>query len=123
MFARNVVLRLRPSSLNQFKQTVDAQVIPLLRNQPGFKDLITFALLRGTEVTAISLWQSREHAEAYHTSGYARVMKTLEPLLDGNPKLRIADIVSSTFHKVTDRVAALGRFPFAVRAKAIRQEA
>jgi hypothetical protein len=33
-------------------------------------------------------------------------MKSLEPLLDGSPKLRVADIVNSTFHKVTDHIAA-----------------
>jgi hypothetical protein len=32
-------------------------------------------------------------------------MKSFEPLLDGSPKLRIADIVSSTFHKLVDSSA------------------
>jgi heme-degrading monooxygenase HmoA len=106
MFARTVAVRLRPNSLNQFKQILDEQIIPILQKQPGFKDLITFALEGGTDVTAISLWETREDAELYHTASYAQVMKTLESLLDGSPKLRIADIVSSTFHRVTDRAAA-----------------
>lgn len=106
MFARNVALRLRPNSLNEFQRILDSQIIPLLHKQPGFKDLITFALNGGTDVTAISLWQTRRDAEAYHTASYARVMKCLEPLLDGSPKLRIADVVSSTFHKLVDSTAA-----------------
>ena len=106
MFARTVAVRLRPNCLNQFKQILDEEIIPILQKQPGFKDLITFALEGGTDVTAISLWETREDAELYHTASYAQVMKTLESLLDGNPKLRIADIVSSTFHRVTDRAAA-----------------
>jgi hypothetical protein len=106
MFARNVALRLRPNCLNQFKQILDNQIMPILHKQPGFKDLITFASNGGTDVTAISLWETREDAEAYHTASYAQVMETLEPLLDGSPKLRTADIVSSTLHKVADSVAA-----------------
>jgi hypothetical protein len=106
MFARNVALRLRPNSLSQFQQILDAQIVPLLRKQPGFKDLITFALVGGTDVTAISLWETKEHAEAYGTTGYSEVIKSLQSLLDGSPKLRVADIVSSTFHKVADSVAA-----------------
>jgi len=106
MFARNVALRLRPNSLNEFKRILDGQIIPLLHKQPGFKDLITLALVGGTDVTAISLWVTKEHADAYHTATYAQVMKCLEPLLDGNPKLRVADIVSSTFHKLADSTAA-----------------
>jgi hypothetical protein len=106
MFARNVTLRLRPNSLNEFKRILDSQIIPLLHKQPGFKDLITLALVGGTDVTAISLWETREHAEAYHTASYGQVMKSLEPLMDGSPKLRIADIVSSTFHELVDSTAA-----------------
>ena len=106
MFARNVALRLRPNSLNEFKQILDGQIIPLLQKQPGFKDLVTLALVGGTDVTAISLWVTKEHAEAYHTATYAQVMKCLEPLLDGSPKLRVADIVSSTFYKLADSTAA-----------------
>ena len=106
MFARSVGLRLRPNSLNEFKRILDSQIVPLLRKQPGFKDLITFAVIGGTDVTAVSLWETRAHAEAYHTASYASVMKMLDPLLDGNPKLRIAHIVSSTFHNLTESAAA-----------------
>lgn len=106
MFVRNVALRLRPNSLNEFKRILDDQIIPLLRKQPGFRDLITFAPLGGADVTMISLWETRNHAETYHTMSYPQAMKCLEPLLDGSPKLRTADIVSSTFHKLADCTAA-----------------
>jgi len=106
MFARNVALRLKPNSLNEFRRIFDVEIIPLLRKQPGFKDVFTFALTGGTDVTAISLWDSKERAEAYSTTGYPQVVKSLEAVLDGNPKVRVSDIVSSTFHKVADRAAA-----------------
>jgi hypothetical protein len=106
MFARMSALRLRPNSLHEFKRILDCQITPLLQKQPGFKDLITFALIGGTDITAISLWETREHAEASNTASYASVMKMLDPLLDGSPKLRIADIVSSTFHKPADSTVA-----------------
>jgi heme-degrading monooxygenase HmoA len=105
MFARNVALRLRPNKLDEFKQVFDDQIIPLLRKQGGFKDVITFALTGGADVIAISLWETKEHAEAYSLAAYPQVLKSLDPLLDGSPKLRVSDIVSSTFHKVADGVA------------------
>jgi len=60
----------------------------------------------GADVVAISLWDTKEHAEAYNTAVYPEVMKSLEPLLDGSPKLRVSDIVNSTFHNVADGMAA-----------------
>jgi heme-degrading monooxygenase HmoA len=106
MFARNVSLRLKPNTLNKFRQIFEGQIVPLLRKQPGFKDVFTFAMSGGTDVTAISLWDTKEQAEAYKTAGYPQVVKSLEPILDGTPKLRVSDIVSSTFHKVAERAAA-----------------
>lgn len=106
MFARNVALRLRPNTLNEFRRIFDARIIPLLRKQPGFKDVITFAQTGGADITVISLWEAKEDAEAYNTAGYPEAMKSLEPLLDGSPKLRVADIVNSTFHKIADHMAA-----------------
>ena len=106
MFARNLALRLRPDSLNEFRRIFDGQIISLLRKQPGFKDVITFAMTGGTDVVAISLWDSREHAETYKTAGFPQVMKSLEPVLDGEPKLRISDIVNSTLHAGKRSIAA-----------------
>src|SRR5207244_12793204 len=102
MFARNVALRLRPNTLNEFTQIFDSQVIPVLRKQPGFKDVITFAMAGGTAVVAISLWETKEHAEADSTAGDRLLHKSLERLLDGHPKVRVADIVTSQVHKVAD---------------------
>src|SRR5689334_14197048 len=106
MFARNVALRLGPNPLNEFKRHFHADIIPLLRKQPALRDVITFAMTGRADITAISLWETREDAEAYNPAGYPDVMKSLEPLLDGSPKLRVADIVNSTFHKVSDHMAA-----------------
>ena len=106
MFARNVALRLRLNTLNQFRRIFDAEIIPLLHKQPGFKDVVTFAMTGGADITVISLWETKEDAEVYSTAGYPEIMKMLEPLLDGSPKVRVADIVSSTLHKVSDHMAA-----------------
>src|SRR5207247_11285674 len=105
MFARNVALRLRPNTLNEFTQIFVSQVIPVLRKQPGFKDVITFAMAGRTDVVAISLWETKEHAEANSTAGYPLVLKSLNPVLAVNPKLRDTDIANSTSHKVPGGVA------------------
>jgi heme-degrading monooxygenase HmoA len=106
MFARNLALRLRPNTLNEFRQIVDSQIIPLLRQQAGFKDVVTFAMTGGTDVVAISLWDTQEHAQAYATAAFPIVLRSLANVLDGNPKLRVSDIVNSTFHQVAEGMAA-----------------
>ena len=58
MFARNVSLRLKPNTLSEFTRIFDKEVIPMLRKQSGFRDEITFAVPRGLDVVAISLWDT-----------------------------------------------------------------
>jgi hypothetical protein len=106
MFARNVALRLKPNTLAEFTQTLDNEVIPMLRKQKGFQDEITFCNLGGMDVVAISLWDTKEHAEAYNTAGYPEVLKSLNKMLDGSPSVRVSDVISSTLHKTSVAVAA-----------------
>src|ERR1700674_2678960 len=100
MFARNVALRLKPNTLAEFTRTLDNEVIPMLRKQKGFQDEITFCTPGGTDVIAISLWDTKEHAEAYNTTGYPEVLKSLYKVLDGTPKVGVSDVISSTLHKI-----------------------
>ncbi len=106
MFARNVSMHLKASSLAEFTQLVEKEVIPMLRKQKGFQDEITFAIPGGMDVIAISLWDSKENAEAYNKAGYPEALKSLAKVLDGTPNVRISDVVNSTFHKIAAPVAA-----------------
>jgi len=106
MFARNVSARLKPNSIAQFTETFDKEVVPMLRKQPGFRDELTLASDDGLHVTAISIWETKEQAEAYNTAGYPEVLKALDKVLDGAPKVRLSKIVSSTAHQPAAVVAA-----------------
>ena len=106
MFARNVSARLKPNSITQFTETFEKEIVPMLRKQPGFRDELTLASDDGLHVTAISIWETKEQAEAYNTAGYPEVLKTLDKVLDGPPKVRLSKITSSTLHKPAAVVAA-----------------
>ena len=50
-------------------------------------------------MVAISLWDTKEYAEAYNTVGYPEVLNILDKVLDGTPKVQVSDVISSTIHK------------------------
>jgi hypothetical protein len=106
MYARNVALHLKPNTLSDFTKTFNTNVLPLLQKQKGFQDEITFAIPGGTDVVAISLWDTKENAEAYNTAGYPEVLKSLDRVLDGTPKVRVSDVISSTMHRAAAGVSA-----------------
>ena len=83
MFARNVSIRLKPGKLNEFTRTFDKEVLSILRKQPGFREEIICASPGEVELTAISLWDSKEQADAYNASAYSKVLQVLNTMLDG----------------------------------------
>src|ERR1043166_544562 len=107
MFARNVAIRLKPNSLAEFTRIFDNEVLPILRKQSGFREEVTFSTSpTGRDVVAISLWDTKERAETYNVTGYPEVLKSLDKVLDGAPKVRVSDVISSTIHHTTTVAAA-----------------
>ena len=100
MFARNVSIRLKPNTLKDFTQTFEKEIVPMLRKQAGFRDEIALVNEGGTHVTAVSLWDSKEQAEAYDKTVYPGVIKNLEKYLDGAPKVYPGTLIHSTLHQL-----------------------
>lgn len=96
MFARNVAFSLKPGSAPEFSQKFESEVLPLLQKQDGFRE--EFVLLGDDNVHghAISLWESREHADAYDKKAYALVLQALEKVVVGVPKVRTSTVVHSS---------------------------
>lgn len=106
MFARNVSIRLKANCAGEFSRSIEHEIIPLLRKQKGFQDVITFIASDGPEVVSISLWDNKENADRYSRGTYPEVLKNLAKVLEGTPQIRTYEVSNSTFHKVAARVAA-----------------
>ena len=100
MFARTVSIHLKSNMLSDYNRTFEKDILPLLRKQKGFRDEITLSNPSSLDAIAISLWETRADAEAYNTSTYPEVLKTLARMIDGTPKVQTFEAVTSTFHNV-----------------------
>ena len=100
MFVRTVNLRLKPNSVTELTQTVDNEIIPLLRKQKGFQDEITYVVPGGTEAVALSFWDQKENAEAYGRAAYPQVLRALAKVVEGTPQVQTSEVSNSTFHKI-----------------------
>jgi steroid delta-isomerase-like uncharacterized protein len=96
MFARNVSLRLKPGKLKEFTRAFDKEVLSIMRRQAGFREEITFALPGEVELIAISLWDTKEQADAYNASDYPKVLRAVHTMLDGAPRVQNLNVISST---------------------------
>ena len=101
MFARKVAVRLKPDALKKFTSLMDGEIVPWLRTQPGFLDLIILAAPDASEVATISFWKDRTTAHSCDCTHHPQVLKLLENVLDGAPYMKTFDVVASTLHPVS----------------------
>jgi hypothetical protein len=101
MFARKVAARLKPNSITEFTNLIECEILPWLRKQEGFLDLITLAAPDGLEVATISFWDQQCNAQTYDATAYPEALKILQKLLDAPPYVKLFHVVGSTFQRVT----------------------
>jgi len=99
MFTRIVSMQLKPSTSRQFNELFEKKIVPTLRKQQGFKDEMLFIDPGGPEVVAISLWESKQNAEAYERATYPEVMKTLAAVIERAPVVRTFQLAYSTLDR------------------------
>ena len=99
MFARDVSIRLKPNTLQEFTVAFERDILPILRKQDGFRDQFMLAAdASAPHVDAISLWDTREQADAYDIAIYPGIVQSLDRFFDALPTVRVTTIVSSTLH-------------------------
>jgi hypothetical protein len=106
MFARSVSFHLKPGRAAEFTRLIERDIIPMLRQQKGFQDELTFVASSGTDAVGISVWDLKESAETYARGDYAGVLKTLAQVVEGTPQVQTYEVSNSTFHKIGDRATA-----------------
>jgi hypothetical protein len=104
MFARKVSIKLKANGAPEFNRLIENEIIPLLRKQSGFRDEITLIAPERSEAVAISFWETKENAEAYNRTGYPEILKIVEKVVEGTPKVETFEFSNSTLHKRAAKV-------------------
>lgn len=82
MFARIAELNPKIDRKDDLMRVIRSEVLPILREQPGFLDILPFLPESNTEMTlAVTFWAGRSDAERYEVDIYPRVAEIIEPYL------------------------------------------
>ena len=101
MFTHQAIMELKANSAVECARVFESEIIPLLRQQQGFRHQDTFITPELSEVVGNSYWDTQEYAEAYHRTGYQVVLKILSNVVEGTPTVENFSISNPTFHKIT----------------------
>ena len=100
MFGRQVTLKIKANSATELNRIAEAEILPILRKQKGFRDETTFIAPERLEAIANSFWDTKADAEAYDHTAYAEVLKTLSNVIDGTPTVKNFEFASSRLQQV-----------------------
>ncbi len=105
MYTRNVSMKLKTNSVQEFTRTLENEIIPVLRKQKGIKDEITLVAQERNEAVAISFWDKKEDAESYNREKYPEILKTLSKVVEGTPRVESFEVANSTSHQIAAKAA------------------
>ena len=99
MFTRHVIMELKPNAATEFANVIDSKVLPFLSKQKGFRDMITFAP-RSFGSYCYQLLGHERGGRRLQCLRISRVLKTLTNLVAGTPRVGVAELATSTLHKL-----------------------
>ena len=106
MFVRLVRLHLKPHCAAEFTRLIEKEILPMLRQQKGFHDLLTFVTEGEKEAVGISFWDGRESADFYRRERSREVFKVLARVVSGTPDVQGSELPYSTLQKTAASRAA-----------------
>ena len=98
MFARRLTVQLQANGAGEFTKTIQNEVIPLLRKQPGFKDELVLINPKSSQAESISLWNSQENAENFGKGPYMDMLRLLGNVIKDRPQVETYQVANSTIH-------------------------
>ena len=106
MFSRIVQCTLKNNRLDEARQALASDIIPNLRKQPGFIDVIEALDPNTGKFVCNSLWRTREDADRYHNTEFNRNVTKLRELLTEEPTVDTLQVETSTIHNISKGKAA-----------------
>jgi len=100
MFGRQVTFRLKGDSATELNRIAEAEILPILRKQKGFRDETTLIAPERFEAIANSFWDTKADAEAYNQTAYPEVLKTLANVIEGTPTVKTFEFAQSTVRRI-----------------------
>jgi hypothetical protein len=100
MYARMVKGQFKPDKFDFVTRTLEKDVIPLLKQQKGFRDELSFFAKDMKEGYAISFWDDKKDLEKYVRDVYPKVHEKMAEAFEIQPTAHDFEVANSTWYKI-----------------------
>jgi quinol monooxygenase YgiN len=103
MFARILEFTPKAERRDDLIRAIRQEVLPLMKTQPGFLELIPFVPdVAKDKMIIISLWTERNAAEKYVHETFPDVDRIVRPFLTGRFTVRMFKVETTVCHHLVD---------------------
>ncbi len=108
MFARILDYEVKLEKKEEFVKVIKNEVLPILKKQTGFLDILPFfpEKMREEKVINISLWTTKADAERYEREFYPKVFDILKPFLTTPVKVNYYKLETTLCEHFVEALAA-----------------
>lgn len=100
MYVRQVNAHFKPGKSDLLSKRLEKDVIPMLREQSGFRDEVTFIDKAKDEAFTMSFWDKKQDADKYARDLYPSIHKKMEDVLADTPQVRTFEVANSTWYDI-----------------------
>jgi heme-degrading monooxygenase HmoA len=101
MFSRVVAVKAKPGKAREFAKTIQDKILPILKDQPGFVDVILLSSnTEADQILALSFWRSQQDAERYTHEQFPRINELISHLVESTPVSRTHNVDAFTSHNI-----------------------
>lgn len=97
VLAQVALIKVEPGCKLELTRTIEQEVIPLLREERGFKGLLAFTLPNGTKALSLSLWDQNKTAGGIWARGVG-ALAALAKIALGRQPIQVYEVSNSTLH-------------------------
>ena len=108
MFARILEFELKWEKKEEFRKVVKNEVIPILKKQTGFLEMLPFfpENIHENKLYSISLWANKADATRYEKEWYPKVYEMVKPYLNTPITVKNYTLETTLCERFVDTFAA-----------------
>ena len=100
MISRIVTCNIKPEKLNEFRSTLNQELLPRIQRQHGFVDIVESIDTNTGTFVCNTFWNTPQDVDNYDNGLFQEVARTLTPLLQGEPTIQTLNVENSTVHNI-----------------------
>jgi len=106
MFAREIRFHLKLNAARELRPVFENEILPLLRRQKGFVDVLVMLDPYRKEAVNILLWEEQMYAERFHREAYLEIAAILDRFTEELPVVKDFEVEYATIPAFEEIAAA-----------------